>query len=108
MDRQQRRRVFTVLLAVITSATTLTVVHKCVMVDTLKIQKVHTTAPVGEIAQAVHGTVIASAEVVLPRRDTVVVHDTVRTVRVVTRWMARRDTRVGVAGALDAVRGGGV
>jgi hypothetical protein len=89
MDSKRRHTMFTVLLAAITSATTLTVVHKCVMVDTLKLR---TTSSVQKIAQATHGAVIASAEVVLPRRDTVVVHDTVLTTRVVTRWDTQRVT----------------
>lgn len=92
------RRVVGAVLAVVTSVTTLTVVHKCVMVDTVKVE---TTEPVRKIVRATHGTVVASGELVLPRRDTVVVHDTVRTERVVTRVVERAAVAESVARVPD-------
>lgn len=85
----RRRRIVTIVLTVLTSVTTITVVHKCVMVDTIRVR---TTMPVEQVAQAVHGTVIASAELRLPRRDTVIVHDTIRTTCVVLANAEHNDT----------------
>ena len=99
----RRRRVLTVLLTAITSVTTLTVVHKCVLVDTVRLQ---TTMPVRKVAQAVHGTVIASAELRLPRRDTVIVHDTILTTHVVTRWVSQRVAAAGGAAPISGAVGG--
>jgi hypothetical protein len=98
----RRRRILTLLLTVITSVTTITVVHRCTMVDTVRIQ---TAMPVRKVAQAVQGTVVASAELRLPRRDTVVVHDTILTTRVVTRWGSQRVATAG--GVARGTVGGG-
>jgi hypothetical protein len=78
----QWRRGLVAALVIVCSATTLTVVHSCVMTETIKMQ---VPVEVREAARAVHGTVVASVRVNMPRRDTVVVHDTVVTTRVAVR-----------------------
>jgi len=79
------RGVIALFLTVAASLTTLTVVDKCTTTHTTTIR---TELPAREIAQGVHGSIVASAQLILPARETVIVHDTVATTRVVTRIVA--------------------
>ena len=84
------RGITTAILAAIAWLTTFTVVEKC---TTTHIMTIHTELPARVIAQAGHGTVIASARLILPTRDTIIVHDTIATTRVITRTILDRSTQ---------------
>ena len=69
-------------LATLAWITSLTVVEKCTTSHTMTI---HADLPARASAQGVQGTTVASARLTVPRRDTIIIHDTIATTRIVTQ-----------------------
>jgi hypothetical protein len=88
------RGITTAILAAIAWLTTFTIVEKCTTTHTMTL---HTELPARVIAQAGHGTIVASARLILPARDTIIVHDTIATTRVITRTIPSQRPRQSTA-----------